>query len=115
MEFGAGENVSALISHTMFGLVRETLIDNSFAFGMAEDLRGEYNSGNEPGLLFLPSMLGVELYLWAHGRGDLLPSAILNGATQLKSETKINTTGGARSVAFPDRSLPMPGGHTTSG
>jgi hypothetical protein len=106
MEFGPGERLEVLLGHVMFGLVRETLIDNSFAFGPPNEIQMLYPQAGEPGLVISPSPLGVELFLWAHGRGDLAANAILNAAIELRAETKMNTSPGCRSVNFPERTYP---------
>jgi hypothetical protein len=108
MEFGPDEHKDVLLSHIMFGLVRETLIDSSFRYGPPQELSALYPHAVEPGVVISPSALGVELFFWAHGRGDLGVNAILNGAIELRSEVKINTSPGCRSVYFPERVYPKP-------
>lgn len=106
MEFGKGENVSAIVGHVLFGLSREALIEEAFRFGSAEHLRAEYIAADSPGILFAPSALGVELYLWAHGGGDLPLTAILDPTVPLRSATQIRSIPGPRSVHFPAVTFP---------
>lgn len=108
MEFGEGESLPVLVSHVMFGLAREALIELSFSFGMTEHVRSEYGSATVPGLVFTPSALGVELYHWAHGKGDVGLLGILNPEVKLESDAKITTSPGICSVNFPERGFPKP-------
>jgi hypothetical protein len=108
MEFGPGEKGDVLLSHVMFGLAREALIESSFNYGPLPDIRSYYPEADTSGIVISPSALGVELFLWAHGRGDLAACAILDGGVELKSDTKINTSPGCRSVHFPERAYPTP-------
>jgi hypothetical protein len=105
MEFGKGENINNILPHVMFGLSREFLIENQFQFGGLDHLRGVYAKADVPGILFVPSPLGVELFLWAHGRPDLSINDLLNPNVSFTSEVAINVTPGIRSTEFADRAL----------
>jgi hypothetical protein len=55
----------------LFGLEREDLI-NTFISTTTKDFAENYGiEVQENGILYQPSTLGVELFLWAHGRGDI--------------------------------------------
>jgi len=108
MEFGPTEKTEVILGHVMSGLVREMLIGPHFLFGPAEAIRSQYAEGDVAGILFSPSALGVELYLWAHGKGDLDKNEILNPAVQFDSDVVINVYPGIRSTIFPDRAFPKP-------
>jgi len=114
MEFGKSENVPAIMSHVMFGLSREALIEDQFMFGGGE-LSKKYSVVSGPGIVFAPSALGVELFLWAHGQGDLQTNDILNPSVHLASDVQIATGPGIRSTVFPDRGFPKPEAETLSG
>ncbi len=107
MEFGQGEPVNSLLPHIMFGLFRETLIEHDFLFGDPGLLKSRFPTADVHGILFTPSVLGAELFLWAHGRGNLEVNEILNPGSQLISSATITTSPGIRSVLFPDRVLPL--------
>jgi hypothetical protein len=106
MEFRKGEDAWGILSHVMFGLSREALIEDNFLFGGPEALRSRFAGAGLPGILFLPSGLGVELFLWAHGRGDLRVPDILNPAVQLTPNAQVEIPSGVRSTSFPDRTFP---------
>jgi hypothetical protein len=108
MKFGAGENGGVILSHVMFGLAREALIEDHFQYGGVDHLRADYAGADMPGILFSPSALGVELFLWAHGKGDLKLTDILSPAVQLTSDIQMKVTPGIRSTLFPDRTFPKP-------
>lgn len=75
------EGEEALVTHVLFGLHRETLIENQFSFGPQEHLKSQFPEASESGLLFQPSALGIELFLWAtgnsHSRINAITSAVL--------------------------------------
>lgn len=82
MEFSQAEmrQIVSLLAHAFFGLAKEDLIDG-FIYGNGEALKNrrgkDYRFPNEGGIWVTPSALGVELFLWAHGQGNLPPSALL--------------------------------------
>lgn len=108
MEFTAAENADIILSHVMFGLTREDLIESPFQFGKQEHVRQFYAAAKSGGILFAPSALGVELFLWAHGRGDLPMSAILDPTANLRSGIRIQTAPGIHSVRHSERAISKP-------
>jgi hypothetical protein len=69
---------SALLSHTLHGLIREELMEDEFKYGSADHLRGggvqDFGVG---GVIYRVSPLGMELYCAAHGiRGNPLTNFI---------------------------------------
>jgi hypothetical protein len=105
MEFNEKEmkNFATILSHVMFGLAREALIDTTFRFGTAEHIKQMYPLCDSPGLIFQPSALGAELFLWAHGMGDVSIRDLINPKMELTSTINIPTGPGIRSVDFPER------------
>ena len=71
MEFGPKENKNTIIAHSMVGLIREGLLDKFYAIGGANALKEYSDRIEKSGVVFQPSTVGVELFLWAHGRGEL--------------------------------------------
>lgn len=89
MDFGPKEDGGLLISHIMAGLLRELLLAEwpSTRLGIIRELTqtvllGEKNDGKfelsdggvgykTHGLAIQPTVPGVELFLWAHGRANL--------------------------------------------
>lgn len=69
---------SQILSHIMFGLKKEDLIEPFLHFGSAEYLKTYFSEATHQGLIFQPTVLGVELSLWAYGRGDLNVGEFLN-------------------------------------
>jgi hypothetical protein len=108
MEFTSAGNLGTIISHPMFGLVRENLIENTFELGPLEHIRSRFAAAEQPGILITPSALGVELYLWAHGLGDSPLNAILDPRVEFSSAIRISTAPGIRSTEMADRGIPKP-------
>lgn len=83
MDFAKDETaqLGTLLNHAFFGLSKEKLIE-PFIYGNAEKLKKhvseDFNPPDEGGIWVTPSVLGVELFLWAHGQGNLPISALLH-------------------------------------
>ncbi|MBT5305471.1 MAG: hypothetical protein HOL31_10365 [Candidatus Scalindua sp.] len=68
MDFQSDEDLKVLTTHTMDGLVREALIDEEWAAGsMAHIKKFSRLKVDTNGIVFHPSPVELELYLWAHG------------------------------------------------
>jgi hypothetical protein len=106
MEFGEKEDPNTILPHVLFGLSREKLIEDDFSFGSPEHNKRLYSGVDVWGVLFSPSALGIELFLWAHGRGDLNATMFLAPTLQLSSDVEITTTSIIRSTMFPERTFP---------
>ncbi|HEY1107171.1 MAG TPA: hypothetical protein VGE76_01020 [Opitutaceae bacterium] len=66
------ENFETLLRHSVIGLNRQGLLWDDYAWGNPEHLNMINNfSTTEAGLIATPTLLGVELYLWAYGKGDV--------------------------------------------
>lgn len=82
MDFSAAEHqqITGIFNHALFGLNKEGLID-MFLYGDQENLKKQIGRGAIPpdgGAIWVgPSALGVELFLWAHGKGNLAASQML--------------------------------------
>lgn len=77
-----------LLSHSLFGLKKDELI-NDFKWGNKDFLREHFIEVNESGIVITPSKLGVELFLWAYGKGTLDPDLFLSKSLQFPNETSI--------------------------
>jgi len=91
MEFSKTEmsQIVSLLNHSFFGLTKEDLIE-TFVYGKGNDLKKLIGSDLEPpeegGIWVTPSALGVELFLWVHGQGNLALSALLHIELQVPQE-----------------------------
>ena len=85
MDFTSDElgRVDALYTHTFFGLLKAGYIDN-FEYGGLDYFKKRYKNLPDDGIIFTPSALGVELFLWAHGHGDLHVSELLDPELDLE-------------------------------
>lgn len=78
-----GEPIEAFVAHVFFGLDRESLIGQNFRFGPHEHIKRLFPAAENGGLLFEPSALGIELFLWATGNSSLNINAICREAIKL--------------------------------
>ena len=72
MDFSLREDEFEIGTHSLNGLMRELLIDKGWALGISEnfaDLGGTPDL--EHGIIYATSITGIELYLWALGRGNI--------------------------------------------
>jgi len=70
MDFTDAEDIRSIVSHVMFGLVREHLIHAHFATGGVDIIKSEYPEATEPGDVLTPTALAVDLLLWASGQSS---------------------------------------------
>ena len=59
-----------IIAHSLSGLSRFELIEGTWAFGSTESLKREHLSVDSHSFFITPTITGLQLFLWAHGRGD---------------------------------------------
>ena len=79
MDFSEEEevNFSALLNHSVNGLLKEKLID-WYQIGSVNYLTQYFPSVDNPGMLLQPGNLGFELFYWAYGRGQENPKGFLD-------------------------------------
>jgi hypothetical protein len=106
MEVSGHENLDTILTHVMFGLAREMLIEADFVFGARDGLKQHFPNAPQQGIVFSPSALGVQLFLWAHGKGDLQLNDLLTAGIQFTSNVTLKTTPGSCSVRDPSRTFP---------
>lgn len=109
MEFSPKEKPYIILQHVMFGLAKEGLIEPDFLFGSKENLISNYRGTKEQitkaleeesgnGIIFMPSPLGVELFHWAYGKGDIPVDDFLKPEIKFHSDTKIKTLPGFKGI-----------------
>jgi hypothetical protein len=104
MAYEQGEIESVLNAHVFFGLAAEGLVEDSVQYGMPEDIRKLHAFVNGPGAVVTPTPLGAELYLWAHGRGDMSPKDFLDPRLELPSEIRFQVSEkSCKALAMPPR------------
>jgi hypothetical protein len=74
-----------VVTHVVTGLLRSGLIDPFYQYGTPEYIESKIPglTVDEPVLVVVPSVLGVELFLWAAGERDKGPDYILNAEAKL--------------------------------
>lgn len=82
-------NLANLMSHTMFGLVKEDIIGQHFNYGNVDYLKKFYKEAPTTGILFNPTSLGVELMMWAYGYGQKPIADFFNINTRFDNEKEI--------------------------
>ncbi len=94
MEFSEKENVSVIMPSVMSGLARESLIERDY-----EVIGGEKTAhcGGD-GIVFCPTDLGTELFLWGHGKGDVPVTDFFKPEHSFTFETDIQLPKNYKSV-----------------
>jgi len=95
MELTDKEDLDSLLPHVLFGLAKENLIDQGFAYGDADSIKERYSRADQGGFLVRPSALGVELFCWAHGKGDVRISDFLKPEVRFVPQAKLAEYTGA--------------------
>jgi hypothetical protein len=87
-----------IITHCLFGLAREDLIDQNFAFGPKEHLvaNGVTDPDEGGGLFVGPSVLGAEMFIRAHGATGVNPYALLFAEPKLTPLSEVVIPPGSR-------------------
>jgi hypothetical protein len=98
MDFVPEEDWTQILPHTMFGLGELGLIDGTWRFGNAEDIRRDWHRATSGGIIVGPSPLGTELFLWAHGLGNTPVFRFLDKETVLESDIAIAIDPGITSI-----------------
>jgi hypothetical protein len=104
MELTETEDYETILGHTMFGLNSEGLIGDYQWSRSAKDLTIgldviDGNAEDGPGgIVIVPTSLGVELYMWAHGRGQISTSRFLDREVVLSSDVKVTVSPGVRAA-----------------
>lgn len=90
MEFNEKENIHVLLQHTMFGLQKEKLIEDEFQYGTKEHIIKSFQKASTAGIIFKPSSLGIELFLWAYGKSDLTNQDFFKPENIFEIDSKVN-------------------------
>lgn len=90
------EKLSALNAHSLFGLSRENLIENNFTYGEPDYIKERYPEANTRGIIFQPTILGTELFLWVHGYNERNLYILLDKSKPCKIEEEIMIPQGYR-------------------
>ncbi|HEY5743227.1 MAG TPA: hypothetical protein VIS99_11860 [Terrimicrobiaceae bacterium] len=86
LDLQEGEEVATLLPHILNGLIREGLIEDDFAGGdVAHIKKSKGLDVPEDGMVMSPSALGLELFLWAYGKGNLSLSAMFDPSVEMKA------------------------------
>ena len=67
MQFSESEDASAILIHSVEGLVRSGMVEANFHYGSQEYLAKSFSAATEPGLIMAPSVFGAEVFLWGQG------------------------------------------------
>lgn len=97
MSFALGEEDFEVITvHVMNGLSKEELIGDVWIFG-STDLVSKHlgRKVRKGGIVFYPSAIGIELFLWAHGVADRGIRSFLDSATQFEALGRIEVPDGS--------------------
>jgi len=85
ISFTQGEDFGVIITHVMNGLAKEELIGDQWMTGTPDLVARLLGRKVEvPGIVFFPSAIGIELFLWAHGVADSGIRSFLKSATQFE-------------------------------
>lgn len=88
--------------HALFGLGRLDLLEPvPWMYGDADAIRKHYAKAEDGGLVFTPSALGIELFLWAHGHADRDIRDYLDPGLTFELTTAVDIPGGSVATRIP--------------
>lgn len=100
MDFSDVEKPAEIVAHCLFGLHEHGLIGEDFCSGRPDFLKERLGiQVVEGGLVCSPTALGVELYLWAHGKGSRSLESFLDPSEIFEYPPEIVIPEGARLVS----------------
>jgi hypothetical protein len=67
MAFRPKEAPDVATNHALFALQRERLLHDNCSWGDATHIRFMVPDATDGGIIFTPSLPGIELFMWAHG------------------------------------------------
>jgi hypothetical protein len=82
------DNWFNILSHTIWGLNKEELILN-FSWGDHEHIKKKFPQAETGGIVFQPTKIGTELFMWAYGHGQLDPSLFFSSQLTFPNEQKL--------------------------
>lgn len=82
------DNWGNLLSHVMWGLNKEELITN-FSWGGEDHIKKKFKHAESNGIIFQPTKMGVELFMWAFGHGQKNPNDFFKEDITFSSEIEI--------------------------
>lgn len=86
------DNLPSLLSHIIVGLVKENLIDSNYQFGEMEHLKKVYPAADQGGIIFGPSVYGLELFYWSQAQSELEPVDFLDTDTKFQPISGVSMT-----------------------
>lgn len=100
MDIADEEEPNSLLVHSILGLARLNLIDDSYASNDADGLNKSWKDVPDAGIVVSPSPLGAELFLWAQGNGQAHVNLFLSDEIPIPSPLELE---------LPDGVLPVKG------
>ena len=101
LELADDEDINLIINHVVYGLSRENLIIDQFSFGDTDHMKKQFTQATEGGLTVSPSALGVELFHWAHGKGERPIQHFLRPEVRFESHEVVSMISGYTAVVPP--------------
>ncbi|MDD5097437.1 MAG: hypothetical protein PHU59_02975 [Candidatus Omnitrophica bacterium] len=95
MDFSNNENPNVIMPHILMGMRRLDLIEGDYAFGSKNEVAKVYPKVDSDGFFFMPTIFGIELYLWAHGHSNAEPEIILATDVEFKQSAVLDIPDGA--------------------
>ena len=90
MDFTGEEvnNFDNILSHAIFGLNKEELL-TGFSYGGQDHVRKKFAEAKTGGIIYQPTKMGVELFMWAYGHGQLASNDFFKPNIEFPNELNI--------------------------
>jgi hypothetical protein len=102
MDFSEDEilEIQSLIEHVFFGLHQEGLI-GEFLYAPDDNIHRHVTNAKEGGVKFTPTVLGAQLFLWAHGLGATRVGEFTNSELKFTIDPDVVIPEGFFATSFP--------------
>ena len=79
-----GEDINMILEHALPGLATRSLISTNYFYGGKDFIKSKFQSLDSGGIVASPSLLGVQLYLAAHGYLDISANRFCESSLDLE-------------------------------
>lgn len=81
-------NWGNILSHAIWGLNKEELL-TGFSYGNVDYIKTKFSEAKTGGIIYQPTKIGVELFMWAYGYGQKDPNDFFKQELQFLNEQKL--------------------------
>lgn len=103
MKFENGEDLKLITSHSIPGLANKGLICHEYLHGPIDFLKSKLNNkaidiDPDGGLIFSPTILGSQLFLWVNGHPNVMENKLISGKIKIDILDNVKISSGYKQI-----------------